>query len=162
MKKKMDNKGFSLVELIVVVAIMAVLLVVLAPQYTRYVERTRLQKDNSAIAEVANAIKIAMADEAVNSAVVGSFSMTTNADANNHKKFEFLAADATGGNALTGELRNIIGEDLETQSDSYRTPATAIVITVTKAGSGNVTVTVVGWLETVGGTASTTANPKEL
>ena len=31
--KKMNNKGFSLVELIIVIAIMAVLIVVLAPQY---------------------------------------------------------------------------------------------------------------------------------
>ena len=31
--KKMNNKGFSLVELIIVIAIMAVLIVVLAPQF---------------------------------------------------------------------------------------------------------------------------------
>lgn len=33
MKKKMNNKGFSLVELIIVIAIMAVLMVVLAPSF---------------------------------------------------------------------------------------------------------------------------------
>ena len=38
MKKKNNNKGFSLVELIVVIAIMAVLMVVLAPAMLRYVE----------------------------------------------------------------------------------------------------------------------------
>ena len=32
-KEKMNDKGFSLVELIIVIAIMAVLVVVLAPQY---------------------------------------------------------------------------------------------------------------------------------
>ena len=32
-EKKMNNKGFSLVELIIVIAIMAVLIAVLAPQY---------------------------------------------------------------------------------------------------------------------------------
>ena len=32
-KENMNNKGFSLVELIIVIAIMAILIVVLAPQY---------------------------------------------------------------------------------------------------------------------------------
>ena len=44
-QKSLTNKGFSLVELIIVVAIMAVLIGVLAPQYLRYVEKTRLQRD---------------------------------------------------------------------------------------------------------------------
>ena len=35
-EKKMDNRGFSLVELIIVIAIMAVLIVALAPQYLKY------------------------------------------------------------------------------------------------------------------------------
>ena len=43
MRNKRGNKGFSLIELIVVVAIMAVLVGVLAPAYLRYVEKTRKQ-----------------------------------------------------------------------------------------------------------------------
>lgn len=42
-KKRDKNKGFSLIELIVVVAIMAVLVGVLAPAYLRYVEKSRRQ-----------------------------------------------------------------------------------------------------------------------
>ena len=57
-QKSLTNKGFSLVELIIVIAIMAVLIGVLAPQYLKYVEQSRLQKDNQAIAEIANSIKL--------------------------------------------------------------------------------------------------------
>jgi type IV pilus assembly protein PilA len=61
--KKMNNKGFSLVELIVVVAIMAVLMAVLVPTLIRNVEKTRVQKDKSAIAEIHHAAELALADE---------------------------------------------------------------------------------------------------
>ena len=62
---KNNNKGFSLVELIVVIAIMAVLVGVLAPTLLRYVEKSRAQKDASAVSEVINAVEIACADEEV-------------------------------------------------------------------------------------------------
>lgn len=62
---KKKNRGFSLVELIVVVAIMAVLVGVLAPSLLRYVEKTRIQKDVSAVSEVREAVIVAMADEAI-------------------------------------------------------------------------------------------------
>lgn len=60
-----ENKGFSLVELIVVIAIMAVLTSVLAPSLLGYVEKSRMQKDDSAMGEVTNAIKLALADQNV-------------------------------------------------------------------------------------------------
>ena len=62
---KKNNKGFSLVELIVVIAVMAVLVVVLAPAYLRYVDKARLNKDVAAVGEVINAVKVAAAEEKV-------------------------------------------------------------------------------------------------
>ena len=59
---KRSKLGFSLVELIVVVAIMAVLVAVLAPSLLAYVERTRAQKDTSAMDELTNAVLLAMSD----------------------------------------------------------------------------------------------------
>ena len=52
------ERGFSLVELIVVVAIMAVLVGILAPAYLAYVEKTRIQRDESAADEIFRAAEI--------------------------------------------------------------------------------------------------------
>ena len=63
--KENSNKGFSLVELIVVIAIMAVMVAVLAPSLLQYVERSRAQKDDSAMGEVANAIMLGLSDQKI-------------------------------------------------------------------------------------------------
>lgn len=62
MKKEMNNKGFSLVELIIVIAIMAILVVVLAPQYLKYVERSRNSTDLQNATEMVTAIQTYAAD----------------------------------------------------------------------------------------------------
>lgn len=56
-----ENKGFSLIELIIVVAIMAVLVGVLAPNLLRYIESSREGTDITAMNQVASAFKTAVA-----------------------------------------------------------------------------------------------------
>ena len=58
-----NNKGFSLVELIIVVAIMAVLMGILAPQYIRYVEKTRIRTDDSIISDIDKSCQATLSDE---------------------------------------------------------------------------------------------------
>ena len=55
---KEQNHGFSLVELIVVIAIMAVMVGILTPAYLAYVEKTRIQRDESAAGEIFRAAEI--------------------------------------------------------------------------------------------------------
>ena len=61
-KEKMNDKGFSLVELIIVIAIMAVLVVVLAPQYLKYVERSRNSTDLQNATAIVTACQVWAAD----------------------------------------------------------------------------------------------------
>ena len=56
--RKNENKGFSLVELIVTIAIMAVMVTVLAPALLQYVEKSRIGVDESYISEVAHNLEI--------------------------------------------------------------------------------------------------------
>lgn len=60
---KKNNKGFSLVELIVVIAIMAVLVGVLAPQFIRYVEKSREATDIQNIQQIMTAVETYYAED---------------------------------------------------------------------------------------------------
>ena len=59
---KLNNKGFSLVELIIVIAIMAVLIGVLAPQYLKYVEKSRVSTDRDNVTSIESALQVWAAD----------------------------------------------------------------------------------------------------
>ncbi len=150
-RKETANKGFSLVELIVVVAIMAVLLVVLTPQYLRYVERTRLQKDNTAIGEIVQTIKLALADESI-------LAGTTFPDTGLELKLEGGSGDnkkiTFDTSALQKELAATIGATYATSSNTYRNSSDDIVINITLTG-GIPQVEVRKWIDAVDGPKGT-------
>ena len=62
-KKEMNNKGFSLVELIIVIAIMAILVGVLAPQFIKFVEKSRESTDLQNVDEIKTALEAYVADK---------------------------------------------------------------------------------------------------
>lgn len=61
-ENKKSNKGFSLVELIVVIAIMAVLVAVLAPQFTKYIDRSRQSNDATTVSGIVTAVQVGIVD----------------------------------------------------------------------------------------------------
>jgi prepilin-type N-terminal cleavage/methylation domain-containing protein len=58
-KVKENNRGFSLVELIVVIAIMGILAVTLAPRLTQYLDKARVSSDQEVVNTVYSAVKFA-------------------------------------------------------------------------------------------------------
>ena len=73
-QKSLTNKGFSLVELIIVIAIMAVLIGVLAPQYLKYVEKSRESADLSNYQEVISALQVYSSDSSNTALTAGTIS----------------------------------------------------------------------------------------
>ncbi len=156
-RKETANKGFSLVELIVVVAIMAVLLVVLTPQYLRYVERTRLQKDNTAIGEIVQTIKIALADEETNADTKSPLILTFTGGGGTAQSLDIEGAStsATGdAHLLAKELAATLKNTYTTSSNTYKAAPDVLQIEVTVT-NGIPTVQVKNWWNSVTGPATT-------
>lgn len=86
-----EEKGFSLVELIIVMAIMAILVGVVASQVIPYMEKSRQSKDQQQISSLATDITAAIASSAI------------------------TAVDVSTETALT-DLQNIAGSDTTEQT----------------------------------------------
>ncbi|MBQ9391640.1 MAG: prepilin-type N-terminal cleavage/methylation domain-containing protein [Lachnospiraceae bacterium] len=108
-KKQKNNKGFSLVELIVVIAIMVVLVAVLAPVFSKYIESSRRSTDvqnansiaESVVADVADGQKFSGATKVVSgtpSAIKDN--IQTKGDAVGSKKDFYFEYDANTNKAI--------------------------------------------------------------
>lgn len=65
--KKNNNKGFSLVELIIVIAIMAIMVGIMAPQLIKYIEKSKVTADQHLLDAIYDAVVYAYVDPDVSS-----------------------------------------------------------------------------------------------
>ena len=137
--KKLNNKGFSLVELIIVIAIMAVLIGVLAPQFLRYVERSRFQKDNTAVEELRKSIEIALGNEDI-ATQVGTAISGAGAGANVTVAFDntgLIVASTPAATLLDTEIQAAIGGNtLDFSSNAYTTTTATMGVVITSVAGG--------------------------
>ena len=155
-RKKKDNKGFTLVELVIVVAILAILVGILAPQYTKYVEKSRQSADVSNLDDLVKGFKVAAADADYNIVPSGTtsaiFKITIAADGTTIDATDAPAADASSSNDWTGAMKEYTGftfadgapnDKIKLKSKKWKdsTGATAINATVTITSDASVSVT---------------------
>ena len=104
--KEYKNLGFSLVEIIVVLAIMAVLVGVLAPMYIKYVEHSRTVADEDFADNVRKTCETLVSDPDEN-LESGSYvvTITPNSD------ITITASDAAGKTHVDNYLKQVVGSD---------------------------------------------------
>lgn len=107
-----NNKGFSLVELIIVIAIMAILVGVMAPQLIKYIEKTNVSSDTQLCDTVKTAVTTAAMDPEVlnDSTSVTKINNCSAAKAitflSGTSKFESSVAEALGVSSITAATVN--------------------------------------------------------
>ena len=98
-----EEKGFSLVELIIVMAIMAILVGVVASQVIPYMEKSRQSKDQQQISGLATDITAALASSAVTAQDVAAGTKVDSGVA-------AMAANATDASKIEAELESLRGD----------------------------------------------------
>lgn len=88
--KKMNNKGFSLIELIIVIAIMAVLVAVIAPNLTQYIGSSKKKTDASNADTIKSVINTALSDYST----AGSHDASKVVDGEDHDVVTSIADEA--------------------------------------------------------------------
>ena len=106
-----NNKGFSLVELIIVIAIMAVLVGVLAPTYLQYVEKSKKSNDVSTVDSIINACEIGAIDPEVMTDTTAKLEFTINNTG--------MTVTAGSGSAWAKAVTDAVGTDIKLKSTNW-------------------------------------------
>ena len=127
-KIKKNNKGFTLVELIVVIAVLAIITVVVAPQYIKYVEKSKIGVDENAIGEIAHIAEIQWVELNAADTVDGQVVLTVDCD---DTKATVEGKSGTGADELAESVTEILGT-YKFKSDTYA--GKTVDITISKDG----------------------------
>ena len=106
----MKNKGFSLVELIVVIAIMAILVGVAVPVYSSYIEKANKAKDEQLLGEINSAFAVALAGNAIDINTVTEADIPVNDGVVN---LAGMTVNGVENAAIENAMIGILGTDLE-------------------------------------------------
>ena len=128
--KKLDNKGFTLVELIIVIAIIAVLAAVVAPQYIKYVDKSKAAVDTNAMAEVAHTVEVSIADtEVYDSLPAGNFTVAYKDGENSLTIAGVQGVTFADTTKLSGAITSVVKLPIDFKSKTYDTKTATITVT---------------------------------
>ena len=148
-RKKKDNKGFTLVELVIVIAILAILVGLLAPQYTKYVEKSRKTADANNLEEIVKEIKVVASDPTY-AIQQGTFDVVINSNGGTTITFTPDAGAGTiTGNAWTAGMDALL-EGTWTSNNNVMTCATLNLKSNKWKATGNIVTGIVADQHAIG------------
>ena len=108
MKKTTNNKGFSLIELIIVIAIMAVLVAIIAPNLTKYLGSSKKNTDKKNADELASQIQTCITDYETENGYIGacSISWSSTGASTTNATFQSMLNAAITSSTASKELNN--------------------------------------------------------
>lgn len=137
---KKNNKGFTLVELIIVIAIIAILIAVLAPNYVRYVDRSRWSSDRNDCESLLQEVRTAIVDTQNEDKTVSPCTITVSAGGTfvtagtlsaDMKNSLFDADKAWSDGKIKHKNKQVMPGDSDAKKKKYD----KFVITVTDSGA---------------------------
>ena len=133
-----DNKGFSLIELIIVIAIMAVLIAIITPQLTRYIGSAKTRVDERNLDEVHQQIMNCISDAVTGDPYVA---VIMNEDGVKTAEYELRYNRATGVTAITANANansafaSMLSSYLKEANTISKIDPNKVVINVSVSGS---------------------------
>ena len=127
---KKNNKGFSLVELIVVVLIIAIIAVALAPQVIKWVGSARENTEKNQLATIKSAVDTVVADHLSQ----GDFSIAEDAEVT-------FTVQGTGSTVTIGSGAGNLSTDLSTALADLKKDTKSYTVTIDDKYTVSVSVT---------------------
>lgn len=118
----MGDKGFSLVELIIVIAIMAILGSALVPTFIKYIEKANIAHDTDSCKTIENCTYAVLAEDKYHDIVANGYGIGPNGSITNQLEYFIHPEDESGYygtcNVKSVEYAHTMGEFLDELCDS--------------------------------------------